>query len=336
MARDAKMCRVVKFVLSNRFVVGVFVATLLAAVIPQGAAEGSWLFPQWTTKIGVFVIFFLQGMILPTEELRRGLAQWRVHGFTQLFIFVVMPLLAWLLSLPFTEILGPALTFGWLFLGIVPCTISTSVVYATKSGGSTIVALFNTSVANVLGIFIVPAFFVWWTGNSGEGAPIGEMLLKIVILLLLPLILGQGMRPLLRAFIDRHKHLPGKITPYIIYYIIYLSFAQAVLNRFWEKQPPAALAISFGGTVLLALVSWSLCALALRSLPFKREDKLSAFFCSTQKTVAAGVPMAQSLLAFHEWDTGVVLLPLLCYSLLQLSLGGLIVGKLEAKNVAER
>lgn len=325
----------VRFVLSNRFVIGVLMATLLAALVPQGAAEGSWLFPNWTTKIGVFVIFFLQGLILPTEELRRGLSQWRVHAFTQAYIFIAMPLVAWLLSRPFASTLGPELTFGMLFLGIVPCTISTSVVYATKSGGSTIVALFNTSVANVLGIFIVPAFFVWWTGASGEGVPLGKMLMKIVLLLLLPLLLGQGLRPFLRGFIDRHKHLPGKITPYIIYYIIYLSFAQAVLNRFWEEQPPVALAILLGGAALQALVGWGLCAVVLRMLPLEREDKVAAFFCSTQKTVAAGVPMAQSLLAFHHWDVGVVLLPLLVYSLLQLSLGGMIVGKLEAKNRAQ-
>lgn len=323
----------VKFVRSNQFLVGVLVATLLAALLPQGAGEGSWLFPAYTTKIGVFIIFLLQGLILPTEELRRGLLQWKVHAFVQGYIFIVMPFLAWLLTLVFGSFLSPALAFGWLFLGIVPCTISTSVVYSTKSGGSTIVALFNTSVANVLGIFIVPAFFVWWTGASGDGVPLGEMLLRIMLLLLLPLLLGQGLRPFLREFINRHKRLPGKITPYIIYYIIYLSFAKAVLNRFWEQQPPVALAITILGTVLLAAVSWGLCAVVLRALPFAKEDKLAAFFCSTQKTVAAGVPMAQSLLAFHEWDAGVVLLPLLLYSLLQLGLGGVIVGKLEAKNL---
>jgi len=324
----------VRFVLSNQFVFGVLAATLLAALLPQGAAIGSWLFPSVTTKIGVFAIFVLQGLILPTEELRRGLSQWKVHGFVQTYIFAVMPLLAWLLGLPFAAMLGPELTFGWFFLGIVPCTISTSVVYSTKAGGSTIVALFNTSVANVIGIFIVPAYFVFWTGATGDGMPLGEMLLRIVLLLFLPLVLGQALRPFLRGFIERHKHWPGRITPYIIYYIIYLSFARAVLNRFWEQQPPAALAILVGGTVVFAAVAWGLSALLLRSLPFNRGDKLAAFFCSTQKTVAAGVPMAESLLVYHEWDTGVVLLPLLIYSLLQLALGGVIVGKLSAKKSA--
>ncbi len=324
----------VRFVLSNKFVVGVLAATLLSALLPQGAAEGSWLFPQWTTRIGVFTIFLLQGLILPTEELRRGLTRWKVHGFTQVFIFVLMPFLAWLVSLPFGGILGPELAFGLLFLGIVPCTISTSVVYATKSGGSTVVALFNTSVANVTGILIVPVFFVWWTGASGEGAPLGEMFGRIVLLLLFPLVLGQMLRPFQRSFIERHSRLPGQITPYIIYYIIYISFSRAVLDRFWEQQPPLALVVLIGCTLLLTAVSWGLCAALLRVAPFARGDKIAAFFCSTQKTVAAGVPMAQSLLGDHEWDAGVILLPLLIYSLLQLALGGLIVGKLSAKSRA--
>lgn len=329
----------VRFVLSNQFVVGVFVAALLAALFPHGAAEGSWLFPQYSTKIGVFIIFLLQGMILPTEELGRGLKQWRVHLFTQLYVFVAMPLLAWLVTMPLQGYVGPVLTFGWLYLGIVPCTISTSVVYTTKSGGSLIVSLFNTSVANVIGIFIVPAFFLWYTGTAENGSadvPLGEMLFKIFLLLLLPLILGQAIRPFAYAFIERFKHVPGKVCPYIIYGIIYFSFAKAVLNRFWEKQPPLALAITVLGVVLLAVVSWGLCALLLKALPFSRQDKIAAYFCSTQKTVAAGVPMAQSLLAYHEWDTGVVLLPLLIYCLLQFSIGGIIVGKLSAKSEHRR
>jgi len=321
-----------RFLLSNRFVIGVLVATMLAAVYPEGGAAGSWLAPQWTTKIGVFVIFLLQGMILPAEELVRGVKQWKVHLFTQVFIFVAMPLLAWLLTLPFAETMGPALTFGWVFLGIIPCTISTSVVYATKSGGSSTVALFNTSFANVAGIFIVPAFFVWWTGETGEGAPLGPMLLKVCLQLLLPLVIGLGLRPLMLDFIEARKHWPGRITPYIIYFIIYVSFSGAVLNRFWENSPPAALALAMGGTVVYAAIAWPLAAGLLKAAPFERGDAVAAFFCVTQKTVAAGVPMAQSLLAHGPYEAGVVLLPLLCYSLIQLSLGGMIVGRLESKN----
>ncbi|WP_309400883.1 bile acid:sodium symporter [Cerasicoccus maritimus] len=327
----------VRFVMSNQFIVGVFVAALLAGLYPEGAAEDSWLFPQYATKVGVFIIFLLQGMILPTEELSRGLSQWKVHVFTQCYIFIVMPIIAWLVTMPLTGIVGPALSFGWLYLGIIPCTISTSVVYTTKSGGSMIVSLFNTSVANVIGIFIVPAFYIWYTGTNdgGTNVPLGEMLFKIFLLLLLPLMLGQGIRPFAHRFIDRYKHIPSKVCPYIIYSIIYFSFAKAVLNRFWEKQPPLALAVAALGIVLIAVVGWSLCALLLKAMPFKREDKIAAFYCSTQKTVAAGVPMAQSLMIYSEWDAGMVLLPLLLYCLFQFSVGGVIVGKLAAKNAPQ-
>ncbi|MGE9294688.1 MAG: bile acid:sodium symporter, partial [Puniceicoccales bacterium] len=177
-----------RFLLSNRFVIGVLAATLLAAVFPQGGAKGGWLAPEWTTKLGVIVIFFLQGLILPTEELVRGLRQWKPHVFTQLYIFVVMPLLAWAISAPLAGMMGPALTFGCLFLGILPCTISTSVVYATKCGGSAIVGLFNTALANVAGVFIVPLCFVWWTGESGQSVALGPMLGKVAGLLLAPLL----------------------------------------------------------------------------------------------------------------------------------------------------
>lgn len=325
-----------RFLLSNRFAFGVLVVAMLAFFFPEPGARGGWLCPEWTAKVGVFVIFLLQGLVLPTEELARGLSRWRAHAFAQGYMFVVMPLLAWGLSAPFAETLGPALAFGWVFLGVLPCTISTAVIYTTKAGGSPTVALFNTSVANVAGVFIVPAFYVWWTQEAGEAPPAGPLLAKISVLLLLPLMLGQAARPFAKTFVERRRHWPGRINPWIIYFIIYTSFAQAVTNRFWETVAPSALWLVLAGTVVYVVVGWGLAALLLRAVSWPWEDRIAVFFCATQKTVAAGVPLANSLVALSDWDAGVVLLPLLCYSVAQLSLGGLIVGVLERKSGAGR
>jgi len=145
----------------------------------------------------------------------------------------------------------------------------------------------------------------------------------------LPLVIGLVLRPCLWAFIERHKQWPGRISPCIIYFIIYVAFSSAVLNRFWENQPPFTLAFAVGGALVYAAVAWPLCAVLLKALRFQREDAVAAFFCGTQKTVAAGVPLAQSLLAHGPYESGVVLLPLLFYSMIQLAVGGLIVGRLE-------
>ena len=53
---------------------------------------------------------------------------------------------------------------GFLFLAILPTTISTAIVYTSVSGGDSVAATFNATLSNLLGIIAVPlwcAFFVF-------------------------------------------------------------------------------------------------------------------------------------------------------------------------------
>jgi sodium/bile acid cotransporter 7 len=52
-------------------------------------------------------------------------------------------------------------------------------------------------------------------------------------------------------------------------------------------------------------------------LGFNREDRITAIFCGSKKTLASGVPMAKLIFGAHP-AIGLILLPIMVYHQLQL------------------
>ena len=186
-----------KFVRENEFVVGVLCAILLATLWPEGGRDGGVLHGEILSNLAVVTIFFLQGVSLPTDSLVKGLLKWRVHLFIQLTIFGVIPLIMWGIMHLVGGALNESLRLGFLFLAMLPCTISSAVVYTARMGGDAAVALFNVTIANIAGIFIVPLWMTWLVSQSGESIALGPLLQNICLTLLLPLIVGQLLRKFL-------------------------------------------------------------------------------------------------------------------------------------------
>lgn len=328
----------IKLLKDYGFVWGLLAAIGLAWLLPGWGAPGGWLQAAVTTKIGIFIIFMLQGLSLPTEELRRGLTLWRVHVFTQGFIFIGIPLLAYLLLLPFNASLGDDLRVGFLFLAILPCTISTSVVFVTQSGGNVAAALFNTSIANVAGIFIVPSFCAWLAKAEGESMPLLPLIGMIVLLLLVPLLVGQILRflvPVARTWAQWNRKLIGRLNSGIVLFIVYCAFCGSFQSRFWEGLPGGVLWLAFGTCLVLLLLVMLVLYGLVRLVKFPYAEAVVAFFCGGQKTLAAGVPMAQGIFAMSGFDMALILLPLMFYAPLQFALGGVLVSRLQVTHGPE-
>ena len=100
------------------------------------------------------LLFLITGITLPTETIRHGMANIRLHLYIQSFIFIVMPLYFFFTSRLFSGISGGALIYGMLALAVLPTTIFTCVVFTQSSGGDTVAALFNSAFANMVGIFL--------------------------------------------------------------------------------------------------------------------------------------------------------------------------------------
>ncbi|MGJ3243018.1 MAG: bile acid:sodium symporter family protein [Opitutales bacterium] len=322
----------------NQFLIGVVIAVLLAVLLPEWGARGGLLRTEITTRLGVVVIFLIQGLTLPTEELGRGLLAWRLHLFCQLFIVGVVPLVFYpavllLGNLPgsWGALFAGDLRIGLLYLAMLPTTVSTAIVFATQARGRVTGAIFNTALSNILAVFIVPVWSAWLIGLSapaGEGPAVMELLWTIAQLILLPLLVGQGLRPWLKGWAKARKQSLSRVNMWIIYFMVFAAFANSIERGVWQTYGFGLLGAAFGATLSLLLIVSALAWLGSRWLLADPAERVTAFFCASQKSLASGLPMAGSIFVFDQPELGIVVLPLMLYHPLQILLQGALIPKL--------
>ncbi len=317
----------------NGFFIGLVAVGCLAWAYPELGAKGGPLKSELTTRISVFVIFFLQGLNLPSEKLLEGLLEWRLHLFVQSYNFILIPGFVLVLDFFFGGFLDPDLRLGFLLLAILPTTISTATVFSVQSGGNLTGAIINASLSNTLGVFIVPVWTAWHLSNvAGLSVPVLPLLIKIAMLLLLPFALGQLIRPYFKRRIIQHKGSIYRLNILLILYILYATFCDTVSGGVVADQGVVLVLTAFGLSLLLLGMVKALVWAGIRMMKFSRSSSRTAFFCASQKTLGAGIPMAQTIFAgmgaAAAPELGVVLLPLLGYHLFQLLLGSFLVGHL--------
>ncbi len=299
---------------------------------PAGGEPDGPLKPEITTKVAVALIFLLQGLNLPLGQLRQGLGDWRLHLFIQIFSFVLFPLAT--LGLVVSGMIPVPWAPGFLFLAILPTTISTAIVYTSASGGDSVSATFNATLSNLLAILAVPlwcAFFVFpmegiAMSETSSDSFFSEFLAKLLGLIVTPLCVGLGFRRILgNEDSARRKRSFRNLSYSGVLFIAYAGFCQGFLGSgkdsgaiWWEALVWAA--------ILLALAkcfTWGFAGL----LGFERNRRLPAFFCASQKSLAVGLPMGQLLFGLEHPKLFFLLLPLILYHMLQLLVGAILLGR---------
>lgn len=319
-----------KRLFTDWFLCGMLLATFLAYVFPDFGATGGPMHAEWVINSGVFLVFFLHGVNLSSEHIRHGLKNIRLHAMVQGFTFIVFPLI-WLLA---NTLLGahvpPLLMLGFFYLCALPSTISSSVALTGSSGGNVPAAILNASLSSVLGIFLTPLWVSLVVGSGAGGIDLGETLLDLCMLLLLPLVLGQLLRPLLGRFFARHKRYTGIVDKLVILLLVYAAFCNSMVSGMWQQQANTVIVGAFmGSAVLLAVILWMTTRTA-RALKFSTADEIAAVFCASKKSLAAGAPMAALIFGTNP-GLGLILLPIMIYHPLQL-----IVCSVMAENYANR
>ena len=313
----------------------IFVAVGAAFLFPGvGKSSGFWN-PDAVVKIAVFVIFFLQGMILPVRELARGILLWRFHSVVLIFNFVLAPSLAWLLfAAPWSPV-DPSSVLGFLYLGILPTTISSAVALAVAARGDSAAGLFGVTLSNLVGIFMVPFGVVFWMKAGGEGVhlSLAEALSRVAQLIALPMAIGQVFRMILPKGVNWVKKRVGLVSQALIVGIVWILFAGSAASGDWNQFSGLRLMWTCVG-VLLYFILFSLLYIPVSSWAgLNPGQRIAGYFCATQKGLATGAPMATAFFltaseAGNLPPMGLILLPLMLYHPLQLTVGSLLASRL--------
>jgi len=316
----------------NWFLFGMGAAVALAWLFPDAGAKGGSLHPELINKLGVSLIFSLHGLMLSFAALAAGTRQWRVHLLVQSSTFVLFPLLGlgvlWLAGAG----LGPELRMGLFFLCALPSTVSSSVALTAAARGNVAVAVFNATLSSLLGVVLTPLWLSLVLGTAERALPFGSVVLDLVLWLLLPLVVGQLLRPLLGRWAAAHKTGIDVVDRLTILLLVYTSFCDSVKGGVWSSGA-RPLVISTVVSVLLLGVALGLTWLFGRVLGFGRGERIAALFCGSKKTLASGVPMARLIFGAQP-SLALILLPIMIYHPLQLLVGGWLAGRLARTSSA--
>jgi sodium/bile acid cotransporter 7 len=307
------------------FLFGMVGAVALAWLFPDAGAKGGSLHPELVNKFGVSLIFLLHGLTLSFRALADGSRKWRVHALVQSATFLCFPLLGLLLLALFGSRLKSDLATGLFFLCALPSTVSSSVALTAAARGNVAVAVFNATLSSLLGVVLTPLWLSVVIGASGHALPFGSVVLDLMLWLVLPLFIGQALRPLLGNLAARYKPQINVVDRLTILLLVYTSFCDSVKGGVWSSGA-VPVAISAAVSLVLLFTLLGLTWFAGGFFGFERADRIAALFCGSKKTLASGVPMARLIFGAAP-GLAVILLPIMIYHPLQLLIGGWLSGR---------
>ena len=271
-------------------------------------------------------IFLLYGMGLGWRKLRDGVRLWQLHLVTQLSIFLIFPLFVFGLYTVFNTPEYHTLWVGTFYLATLPSTVSSSVVMVAVAKGNVPAAIFNASLASVLGVFLTPAWMGWFLSRSV--IPIDPMraILAVSLQVLLPMAIGAALYPLCGAFVERHRHQTRLFDQSVVLLLVYTSFCDSFESGAFELFRPLTLLMLSAGMVTLFFVIYAVISVICRMMRMNRKDAITARFCGSKKSLTHGTAIGAALFAGYS-ELGVILLPLMLYHALQLIIVSVIAQK---------
>ena len=309
----------------------------------MGAVFLAWLWPYPGTdsapiplgKIagyGVSVIFFFYGLKLNLAQLRVGLSNMRLHVLIHAATFVLFPLLVFAIKPLFQSPDSQTLWLGIFFLAALPGTVSSAVVMVSLAGGNMPAAIFNASLSSLLGVFITPLWMGLVMSTSSIQFDMTDVILKLIVQVLLPVVAGMLMHRFWGTFADQHRKVLGNFDKSVIILIVYTSFCESFANRVFSMIGWQELFMLIGGVVSLFFLVYGLISFLAKILNFNHEDRITALFCGSKKSLVQGAVMSKVLFAGMA-SAGFLLLPILLYHAAQLLIVSSIAQRMSRKKI---
>lgn len=321
-----------KLLALDRFTLFLVAMVVLASFLPV-SGSAAYFFNVITT-VAIAILFFLHGAKLSREAIVQGIMHWKFHVVVFLFTFAVFPILGLLAKPLLLPLLGQELYWGFLFMCFLPSTVQSSIAFTSVAKGNVASAVCSASFSNIIGMFITPVLVsVFILGKSQHAFDPTSSIIQITLLLLLPFVLGQLLRPLVYPHMLKVPRLVKSFDQGTILMVVYGAFSSAVVAGLWHEVSASTLLILVVACSVFLTLIMLLAYYVPKMLGFERKDQIAIFFCSSKKTLASGVPMAQIL--FIGQPLGMIVLPIMIFHQIQLMVCGIIANRWSKQNMDE-
>ncbi|MEJ1222312.1 bile acid:sodium symporter family protein [Sediminicola sp. 1XM1-17] len=313
----------------NGFILALLIAIPIAYIFPNGSR---WLHLNTVTDIGIGLIFFFYGLKLSKDTFRSGVRNYKLHLLIHLSTFVLFPLLV----LPFRPMMNgetaDLLWVGMFFLAVLPSTVSSSVVMVSIAKGNIPAAIFNASLSGLIGVVLTPL----WLGlvvEDAQGVSVVTVITKLLLQIVIPLTLGIMLHHKIGHFAVKKSTLIGYFDKTIIVLIVYSSFCLSFNAHLFSGMRLEVLLLLFAAILALFLLVMFVVNTVSKKLGFSTEDRVTALFCGSKKSLVHGSVMAKIMFG-HSINASIYILPVMIYHISQLLIVAFIAEKFNKRATA--
>lgn len=299
----------------SKFIISLLAAIVLAYFFPN--ALKAFPLPQ-IINVGIGLIFFFYGLKMSPAELKQGFYNYPSHVLIQATTFILFPFVT-LAFIPFFE--GGTESDLWLaifFLGVLPSTVSSSVVMVAIAKGNLPTAIFNASISGLIGVIATPLLLGIFLADSGQFEFV-DVILKLVYQIVLPLAAGLIFQKFLGNFARRNSKSLGLFDKSVIVLIVYSSFSNSFNSNLFRTVEFLDLLKLFAVVIILFFFVYAMTGYICRILNFSLKDTITVKFCGTKKSLVHGSVMVKIIFGASA-SVGLFLLPIMLYHILQLLL----------------
>jgi len=278
----------------------VYVVVAMALGMALGYPNAAWtkanqsLVSNLTTLVVFFIVYPMM-VNLKVESLVKAGKNIKGLSLAVVYNFVWAPLIGWVLAALFLR--DPLLALGFLLVMVVPCS-SMSIAYTGLAEGNIELATVTVALSFVLAVFAVPLWMTLFASQYQVVAPLRDMLVTVLTVLVAPMLLGYLTRLALVRWLGEKKF--QKLQPFFpslslmamygIVFVIFFSKATMIVEK-WQMVLMLLVPIALFYAITLAVVTW-----LNRRLGLPYRDHMAIVFASTGKN--NGTAIAIATLAF--------------------------------------
>ncbi|MCH8534777.1 MAG: bile acid:sodium symporter [Flavobacteriaceae bacterium] len=299
------------------FLLGIIFSVCLAYWFPELTLAFSGQLLDGIASIGIALIFFFYGVKLDLNQFKSDLANWKLHLLVQLVTFLLFPLLI----LPFKFLIENEyehqIWLGFLFLAVLPSTVSSSVVMVSLAKGNISAAIFNASISGLIGVVMTPLWLSFFLTQKSSDFDLSHTYLQLFTQILVPVFIGVLLHTKLSKWANKHRFALSWFDKCIILIIIFKSFGRSFASELFSDISWLEICGVGVGVVVLFFFIYMLINRLSKMLNFSIPDQITAKFCGTKKSLVHGSVFAKILLP-ASLPLGIILLPIMLYHAFQL------------------
>ena len=186
---------------------------------------GDFLIRYEVLTFGLILSFLLTGLTLESRVLADGLGSIKGVGAAIVSSLFLYPVIAWLLSsaLPY-----PELVVGCCILATAPSTISSGTILTAYARGNVALSVFICIATHFIGVATIPIMLnLLLRTGVGVELPVLTILSGLVLKVLVPLAIGQVLKPHVGRFVNKYASAISVFQTIIILLMVLTAVASS-------------------------------------------------------------------------------------------------------------